>query len=351
MGRIVFQCYPPVSEVPMTSALARRPFPLIPLALLAACNTETSNERVLGIQAMSFANSEWSEPVHLDAPINSRCQDQTPTMSKDELSLYFLSDRPGGLGNLLSTTGCMDNFDLWVAQRSSPDGPWETAANLGPTINTGRNEAGPALSPDGHLLFFSSDRATTGILHDIYVSRRADPKDDFGWDPPTPLGPDVNTALHEAGPFYSQSAEDGSANLYFYRGSDNGATTDIYVAPVTRDGETRGPAVLVSELSYPERPDGFVTVRADGKEILFNSGRPLTPGGPNAFDIWVSTRRSVHDAWSAPVNLGPPVNTQFAEFQPDLSHDGRTLLFIAGPLRGGLGGFDIWMSTRTVNGN
>ncbi|TMG55856.1 MAG: hypothetical protein E6H89_00265, partial [Chloroflexi bacterium] len=59
----------------------------------------------------------------------------------------------------------------------------------------------------------------------------------------------------------------------------------------------------------------------------------------------------VHDAWSAPVNLGPPVNTQFAEFQPDLSHDGRTLLFIAGVARGGLGGFDIWMSTRTVNGN
>src|SRR2546425_12347523 len=128
MGRIVFQCYPPVSEVPMTSALARRPFPLIPLALLAACNTETSNERVLGIQAMSFVGSEWSEPVHLDAPVNSRCQDQTPTMSKDELGLYFLSDRPGGLGNLVSTTGCMDNFDLWVAQRSSPDGPWETAA-------------------------------------------------------------------------------------------------------------------------------------------------------------------------------------------------------------------------------
>src|SRR2546426_516862 len=69
MGRIVFQCYPPVSEVPMTSGLARRPFPLIPLALLAACNTETSNERVLGIQAMSFVGSEWSEPVHLDAPV------------------------------------------------------------------------------------------------------------------------------------------------------------------------------------------------------------------------------------------------------------------------------------------
>src|SRR2546427_13284702 len=48
-------------------------------------------------------------------------------------------------------------------------------------------------------------------------------------------------------------------------------------------------------------------VRADGKEILFNSGRPLTPGGANVFDIWVSTRRTTHEAWSAPVNLGPPV--------------------------------------------
>ncbi len=332
----------------MTACLPGRIAPLTAL-LLVACRPE-SNPVEFRLQAMSFARSEWSEPVLLDAPVNSRCQDQTPTMSKDELSLYFLSDRPGGFGNLVSATGCMDNFDLWVAQRSSTEGAWDTAVNLGPTINTTRNEAGPALSPDGHLLFFSSDRATTGILHDIYLAHRADPKDDLGWGPPTPLGPDVNTTLHEAGPFYSQSAEDGSANLYFYRGSDNGATTDIYYAPVTRDGETRGPAVLVSELSYPGRPDGFVTVRADGKEILFNSGRPVTPGGPNAFDIWVSTRRNVNDPWSAPVNLGPPVNTGFAEFQPDLSHDSRTLLFIAGVARGGLGGFDIWMSTRTVNG-
>src|SRR5436190_1298948 len=239
----------------MTAPSTGRLIPPLTFALLLAC-TADSDAPLVGLQPMSFANSEWSEPVHLDAPVNSRCQDQTPTL----------------------------------------------------------------------------------------------PKDDLGWGPPTPLGPNVNTTLHEAGPFYSQSAEDGSANLYFYRGSDNGATTDIYYAAVTRDGETRGPAVLVSELSYPGRPDGFVTVRADGKEILFNSGRPLTPGGANAFDIWVATRRSTHDAWSAPVNLGPPVNTTFAEFQPDLSHDGRTLLFIAGVARGGLGGFDIWMSTRTVNG-
>ena len=123
----------------------------------------------------------------------------------------------------------------------------------------------------------------------------------------------------------------------------------LYLEQVPRPiREPPGPAVLIAELSYPNAPDGFPSVRRDGKEIFFSSGRP---GGVSQFDLWTSTRPSVHDPWSAPVNLGPPVNTQFGEFQPDLSFDGRTLLFMVGPARGGLGGFDIWMSTRTVNGN
>src|SRR5256886_8724417 len=145
--------------IPGAASLASR-------VLLVACES-ASHPAAPKPQAMSFANSEWSEPVPLDAPVNSRCQDQTPTMSKDELSLYFLSDRPGGLGNLVSTTGCMDNFDLWVAQRASTDGPWETAVNLGPVANTPRNDIAPALSADRHLLFFASDRGGTPGIHDI----------------------------------------------------------------------------------------------------------------------------------------------------------------------------------------
>ena len=69
------------------------------------------------------------------------------------------------------------------------------------------------------------------------------------------------------------------------------------------------------------------------------------------FDIWVATRDNVHDAWSEPVNLGAPVNTAVAEFHPNLSWDGRTLLFTSPAARGGLGFFDIWMTTRTQGGN
>jgi hypothetical protein len=90
--------------------------------------------------------------------------------------------------------------------------------------------------------------------------------------------------------------------------------------------------------------DNHASVRRDGRELFFNSRRP---GGVGGFDIWVATRDNVHDAWSMPVNLGPPVNAVGAEFHPNLSWDGRTLLFISPAGRGGLGLFDIWMTTRT----
>jgi hypothetical protein len=86
-------------------------------------------------------------------------------------------------------------------------------------------------------------------------------------------------------------------------------------------------------------------VRGDGREILFWSNRP---GSRGFADIWVSTRASVHDAWSPPENLGAAVNTDFAEERPSLSADARTLLFDSD--RPGGCGQDIRMSTRTPSG-
>src|SRR5437773_12054361 len=153
---------------------------LVPLALLlVACESQSAPVGVK-LQAMSFASSEWSEPVHLDAPVNSPCQDQTPTLSKDELALYFMSNRQGGLGND-TPDGCQDSFDLWVATRASRDSPWDNPVNLGSPVNTPASEAGPALSPDGRLLFFYRFEAAGG-QRDIYVARRAHRHDDVVWD-------------------------------------------------------------------------------------------------------------------------------------------------------------------------
>jgi len=84
---------------------------------------------------------------------------------------------------------------------------------------------------------------------------------------------------------------------------------------IARSGGTLGPAVAVAELNSPV-DDNHASVRADGGDI-FNSrrlGSILNPGGQPSFDLWVATRRSLHDAWSTPVNLGAQVNSAAASF-------------------------------------
>jgi hypothetical protein len=291
-----------------------------------------------GIQAMSFVNSEWSAPVNLGAPINSAASEMNAALSPDELSLYFVSTRAGGVGGA----------DIWVSRRASPDAPWSNPVNLGPNVNGRGIDASPVVSIDGHVLLFSSDRASGQGSNDIYVARRADKSDDLGWGPSVSLGPEVNTAAFEAGGFYLQSGEDGSANLYFVRGP-NTVALDIYVVAVTADGETRGPAVPVAELNDPDPAitDAHPSIRVDGREVFLYSNRA---GGSGGNDLWTSTRRSVHEPWSPPVNMGVPLNTAATESQPTLSYDGRTLIF-ASTRAGGLGASDIWMTTRTPSGH
>ena len=300
------------------------------LAVLAACVTESSDLPFAPL-AHSFANSEWSEPVHLDAPINSPARELGASLSPDELSLYIGSDRPGGLGA----------FDIWVSRRACRDCPWEAPANLGSNINSAGGDGNPVLSPDGLLLFFSGSRAGGHGGEDIWVSRRMDPNDDLGWGPPVNLGPAVNTAGTEGGPSYVPALLGDQANLYFSRDGD------IYQARVGRDGEVLAPAVPVGELNTAAT-DNAPTVRRDGREIFFWSTRA---GGMGGADIWMANRGSPADPWSAPSPLGAPVNTPGADLEAKLSWDGRTLLFAAGAnARPSLGFQDIWMSVRTPNG-
>ena len=308
---------------------------LAALTFVLGCRPE-SDHIVDGMQAMSFAGAEWSAPVNIGAPINTSGGETNASLSSDDLSLYFTAlDRPGGFGG----------NDIWVSRRACHDCPWEMPLNLGPLVNGPGAEAGPRLSVDGHLFFFQSDRPGGQGAADIYVAWRDDPKDDLGWGDPINLGTGVNTAAAEQAAAYVQSAEDGSGNLYFNRGTAN--AQDLYYAAVTRTGETRGPAVLVPELSDPTAQDQHASVRKDGREIFFASTRG---GGSGGLDLWTAARRSMHEPWSAPVNLGGLLNTTANDQQPSLSSSGRTLVFSSNR-PGGVGGNDLWISTRTPSGH
>ncbi len=257
--------------------------------------------------------SDWSAPVNLGPVVNSGFGDQGPAISKDGLSLYFNSDRPGGFGG----------FDIWVSQRASVDDPWGPPTNLGPIVNTLSLESVPAFSRDGHWMFFNSNRPGGFGAVDIWVSYRAHTHDDFGWQTPVNLGSGVNTTSLDNAPSFFENDEAGTPLLFFGStrpGGPGGA--DIYVSALAADGSF-GPATLVPELSSPQN-DQRPSIRFDGLEIFQFSDRLGSIGG---LDLWASSRETVFDAWSPPVNLGPIVNSASSDQQPYVSSDRRILFF------------------------
>jgi Tol biopolymer transport system component len=284
--------------------------------------------------------SEWSAPENLGASINSSFEESAPHLASDGLTLYFASTRTDSLGA----------EDLWVSRRASPRDPWGPATNLGPAINTGANERSPALSRNRRLLFFASDRPGGAGGFDIWLSWRADPNDDAGWQPPVNLGTGINGPATDAGPSFREDDDirppfwgwwrPDIPQLYFASNRPGGAGgLDLYLGSVP--GGWAGAPSPIAELNTPQN-DLTPTIRRDGLEIVIASNRPGTVG---QFDLWQSIRRSVLEPWSAPTSLGPAINTAFAEVFPSLSLDARTLVFQSNR-PGGFGGSDIYLSTR-----
>lgn len=282
--------------------------------------------------------SDWGPVVNLGCgTINSASNDQGPAVSKNGRSLYFSSDR--------ASPDASGGADVYVAQRTSADAPWETPRNLGPTVNSPGTDAIPSLSRDGHWMFFNSNRpGSLGDL-DLYASYRAHVHDDFAWEAPFNLGPGVNTAGSDAGAIYFENEEGGRPLLFFGSGPTL-ATTDIWVAELQPDG-TFGNKQLIEELTSPQA-DQRPAVRFDGLEVIFFSNRTGSTPGPTGVpspDLWVATRNSVNEPWGTPVNLGPVVNTPSNEINPYISPDGQTLYFASN--RGECGANDLYMTTRT----
>ncbi|MHC4192428.1 MAG: ankyrin repeat domain-containing protein, partial [Planctomycetota bacterium] len=94
-------------------------------------------------------NEPWGTAVNLGPPINTWAHEASPSISRDELSLYFVSEHR--LGNFGST-------DIWVAKRKSKNEPWGPPTNLGPIVNSVHSEYNPDISSDGSTLYFVSGR-------------------------------------------------------------------------------------------------------------------------------------------------------------------------------------------------
>lgn len=300
--------------------------------------------------------SGWSTPENLGSVINSPCNEDLPHISRDGLSLYFISNRTSA-----TSCGPLTDFDIWVSHRQAPGDPWPRPTRLGPEINTGFNERGPCLSPDGHRLLFSSNRPHPDAhgSQDLWMSYREDTSDDSGWQTPVNMGSAVNTTDPDFGSALLED-ENGEISALLFGRRVGGGQADIYMSTSFHVNNKYGPfggfgvlrqSAVVRELST-KFDDLRPTIRADGLELFFNSNRPLLPEDdlPRSNDIWVSTRPVQSEPWSAPVNLRG-INTDFEEQFPAVSADGSMLIFSSNRTGSqGAGTNDLWVSRRnTVN--
>jgi hypothetical protein len=294
--------------------------------------------------------SAWGAPVHLDWGVNTDRAEVNPVLSRDGLTLHWLC-MPG---TTPSTAECLGGAGYFVAHRDSADAPW------GPAIPMG------TLLGDGAFITIDEHRAYFGLpgengKSDLYVSRRRNKDDDFGWGPPESLGATINTSAAEQFPSLYEDEASGATFLYFT--SDRGGNDDIYASALQEDGTFSDPVPVV-ELNSP-RGDRQVKVRRDGLECVFMSNRQGSmPNQQNqpSMDLWIATRSSTSEPWSTPVNAGAPINSGRHEGFPSYSFDGTQLYFHAAMREGnfdsgdaaGVGCvfsstcyFDIWFVSRT----
>lgn len=132
------------------------------------------------------SDGSWGHPLKLPPAINSeKSSEKQPSISPDGQMLYFVSNRPGGLGG----------FDIWVSVKN-PNEVWGNAVNLGQPVNSPGNEQSPFIHFDNKTLYFSSNDHIGMGGQDIFVSHLTD---SGKWSEPLNLGYPINTCKNEEG--------------------------------------------------------------------------------------------------------------------------------------------------------
>lgn len=190
------------------------------------------------------SGKKWDRPFNLGNIVNSKYWDSQPAISPDGNTLYFSSNRPGGLGG----------YDLWKTQLKK-DGTWSPPVNLGPEINTAYDEHTPFVHPDGQTLYFSSDGWPGMGNKDLFYSRI---DANGSWTKPVNLGYPINSHNEETGlivtpdglnGIFSTSLKDsfGDLDLYSFKMPALAKPRQIsYVKGTVFDKETKDP--LASEV-------------------------------------------------------------------------------------------------------
>ena len=213
-------------------------------------------------------------------------------------------------------------------------GEWQEAYNLGRPINSVYNEGAPSLSADGNILIFTACESVNGYGAGREGFGRCDlfvsKKNGPTWTVPYNLGRPVNSSYWESQPSFSADGR----TLYFVSNRESGY--DIYVSKVDIEGKWSEPEKLGPNINTSGY-EGSVFIHPDNQTLYFSSDGHI---GMGKMDIYLSRKDSLGN-WGKAENIGYPINTFKDENSIVVSTDGELALF-ASDRKSGFGGLDIY---------
>ena len=183
---------------------------------------------------------KFQELSLLSETVNSKYNEQSGSLSLNEDSLFFSSNRPGGKGG----------SDIYISVKL-PNGEWGKPMNLGTPINTPYNEQFPNISADGNTLYFASDNPKSMGGYDIFKCQK---KADGTWSKPINIGYPINNCYdntvisfsqHPRYAYTSQVRPEGLGGTDIYKVvfEDVPAPQTIYTGKILTGDKTNGQAI------------------------------------------------------------------------------------------------------------
>lgn len=159
-----------------------------------------------------IADGKWGKPLKLNDYINGRnTHESSVSLTEDENTLYFVSERDGGYGGK----------DIYKSLKQA-DGNWGPAENLGESINTEFDEEAPFIDPKDHTLYFSSQGHNTMGGFDVFKTRF----ENNMWTTPENIGYPINSGADDV--FYTFNEKRNKGFISTMR-TDGIGNFDIYL--------------------------------------------------------------------------------------------------------------------------
>jgi len=290
------------------------------LAAASLVDNRTGDTTTIATSAVP-STERWLEAENLGPVINSAGDEWYPIFASDGSFMIFVASGRGGYGS----------GDFYISR--FVDGEWQMPENMGTNINTGGMDSAPFLTADDRTLYFTSNRSAGGSNFDIWSC----PLNNGVPGPPTRLPSPINTGALDCCPVLSP---DG--NTMFVCSDRSGGFGDLDVWEFQRVGGVWQPAVNLGEVVNTPWLESPRWLSDDGTTLIIDSNQPGRIGGS---DLWAVVRSGAE--WLAPINLGAPINSRWAEWGPGFlgnngAIQGRICFGSGRP--GGSGGWDIWCS-------